>query len=809
MKYLKYAFYSVLLMMPEHLNAQSFTSYDPEKIIGSVGTFGGIGLLEMHNARFTEDGDLSVGFVYLNDGQNYYATWQATPWLETTLRYSKYDNSVSGVDKGLDLKIRLLEEGKYKPAIAIGLQDMLGDGLLSGEYIAFSKTIKNFDFTLGVGFGNLANRAQTRNIFRIFGNGFSQRNFSEPGSEKLRFGNYFSGQKMGFYGGLEYKTPFKGLTAKLEYSTIDKSKMAIFKDYKSKTAFNIGFNYKIKNWLEIGAGLMHGNQVALHLTARQNLKTANRYKLVKGPPLDEIRGRKIIYGDDSTQEYRPIDNSDHLFDRIRQMGYVIDDIELKGNSVYLNLDVAEGHFQDKIMVLGAVLDIYVEASLNFINDPRNNLKAMRNDMIGKMAIDRFRRSSFYSREIEFEELSDHDLQQLSYTIFDQLAHKELKPIDVKINRDEIIIEKNIGPYAEIPKNVGRVARLLTSMAPDTVERFTVLSSEDNIKVSQVSILRKDMEKLAEYNSSPEEIYAHAQVIKPNNDINGLISFKKFPDLEYGVFPDIVSHFGSTKNDHFKADLNLKLFANARISNDFTLYLEAKQHVIGDLDLIAPQTNNNIAAVRSDIGLYSAQGKSSISRLTLEYLKSLGSNIYTKISAGYLENMYAGVNAELLYRPYGRSISLGIDLNYVRQRAYEQLFKMRDYKTMTGHASLYYVNSKYDITSKISVGRYLAKDWGTTIDISRAFNNGVRIGARATFTNMSNSDFGQGSFDKGIYMTVPFDFFYFKQSRQTTQFNFRRLGKNGGQKIDHNRLLFDLLSAGQPYKIKNGWNQILN
>ena len=102
-----------------------------------------------------KDGDLSVGFGYSEDVNNYNVTWQATPWLETTLRFSDHADANQGIDKGIDVKLRLMKEGKYKPALAIGLQDMLGDGVFSSEYIVASKKIYDFDITMGFGFGNI------------------------------------------------------------------------------------------------------------------------------------------------------------------------------------------------------------------------------------------------------------------------------------------------------------------------------------------------------------------------------------------------------------------------------------------------------------------------------------------------------------------------------------------------------------------------------------------------------------------------------------------------------------------------------
>ena len=79
MKYFKYALFPLIVFAPSIVKSQE-VDFDPQKTVGSVGTFGGIGLLEMRNARFAEDGELSVGVGQIDGGQNYYATWQATPF---------------------------------------------------------------------------------------------------------------------------------------------------------------------------------------------------------------------------------------------------------------------------------------------------------------------------------------------------------------------------------------------------------------------------------------------------------------------------------------------------------------------------------------------------------------------------------------------------------------------------------------------------------------------------------------------------------------------------------------------------------
>ena len=56
--------------------------------------------------------------------------------------------------------------------------------------------------------------------------------------------------------------------------------------------------------------------------------------------------------------------------------------------------------------------------------------------------------------------------------------------------------------------------------------------------------------------------------------------------------------------------------------------------------------------------------------------------------------------------------------------------------------------------KISAGEYLAGDKGFTVEFSRTYQGGLRLGAFASFTNVSTEDFGEGSFDKGIFFSIP-------------------------------------------------------
>ena len=45
-----------------------------------------------------------------------------------------------------------------RPQIAVGFRDLGGTNRFASEYLVATKMIKDFDFTLGIGWGNLAGR---------------------------------------------------------------------------------------------------------------------------------------------------------------------------------------------------------------------------------------------------------------------------------------------------------------------------------------------------------------------------------------------------------------------------------------------------------------------------------------------------------------------------------------------------------------------------------------------------------------------------------------------------------------------------
>jgi len=194
-------------------------------------------------------------------------------------------------------------------------------------------------------------------------------------------------------------------------------------------------------------------------------------------------------------------------------------------------------------------------------------------------------------------------------------------------------------------------------------------------------------------------------------------------------------------------------------------------------------------------------------LTADYLFKLRPDVYGRVSAGYLESMFGGVSTEVLWKPTQQKWGLGAELNYVRQRDFDQQFGFQDFSVATGHVSAYYDLPK-DFELQVDVGRYLAGDVGATVSVDRTFDNGWRVGAYATLTNVSAEDFGEGSFDKGIRVQIPIGWAIGKPSRRSINNTLTSLVRDGGARLNVRNRLIGVVRDTQASEISDSWGRFL-
>ena len=931
----------------------------------SVNDFGGIGLLQTRTARMAPDGQVELGFTAVPPYRRYYIAWQLLPWAEINFRYTDITNVLDDgtvlsfnqgdfwsdlatfsdadtfLDRGFDFKIRLAREGRITPAVAVGIQDAFGDGLFGGEYVVFSKRAGPLDLSLGLGWGYLGSRSFLGNPFRAFGDAFDERDADPGRGGRFSADNFFAGQDFALFGGIEYFTPVRGLSVKLEYSGSNPAREPLGNALDEDLPVGFGINYRPTDWFDASIGVERGNSLMLRAALRTNLHRSLRiFKDAVPPPIEPRDQPEPDVAERPGSAGRTDLNA--LYDRLDARGVRVAGLDVSVSQATIRAwsvdrsgadwraDTARLVFETLPATVrrlavhdttqpSAEARIYlrdaqsimaaVEAGLAAVRDagegatrvvvssaetrvdlspaqPGNARALLTSDAVvalvpddsrrlalaqaGRVVAaaaaqpirarasvaDLFGRLELDDRRVEQVRLrgdtlevtavqgraappslpverdlraldlfglaalsvvppaeEDIDLAAVAGDVFSALRGQGFTAFAFDIDGAEAIVHLSRVRFREAPRNVGWVSRVLANRLPSRIRRFTVVHAAGSFETSRVTVTRREIERAVDHRGSPEEIWVYADVATPWPDASpgagAVVDPKGRPVLDWALLPVLKQHIGAPDSGVYLADVDVELAATARLSPSWSVSGAVRRFLFGNLDQVDGPDGGTLPPVRSDLADYLAEGRTSIARLQVDFVTAITRSLYARASAGLFEPMFGGVGGELLYHPYGAAWAIGADLNWVRQRDFDQLFDFQDYDVVTGHLSLYYQLARHQMLAVVRGGRYLAGDYGVTVDVSRRFANGIRLGGFSTVTDATPDEFGQGSFDKGVYIAVPFELFWPHSSRRMARATFSALTRDGGQRLDVGPGLYELLEDDLSGAIKRDWSRILD
>ena len=389
-------------------------------------------------------------------------------------------------------------------------------------------------------------------------------------------------------------------------------------------------------------------------------------------------------------------------------------------------------------------------------------------------------------------------------------------LDKALNKDGIAVEvlSYSASHAEVrfrnnrygaaPQAIGRVARAMANQFPASVSSFTIIPMEKGLATSAITLKRDDLEQ---YENHPNGAALMSSVVDVT-DAPPLPKGAQYSDTLYPDFSWSLSPYATLKifdsQDPFALNAGLRLRGGIQVARGLTFSGSITKRLVESLSEPDPSPSG-LAPVRTDAQRYTNAGDPALEHLTAEYMFKLAPSVYSRITAGYLETMYGGISGEVLWKPAEKKWGLGAEVNYVKQRDFDQRLDFRDYSIATGHVSGYYELPK-GFEAQVDVGRYLAGDVGATVAVDRTFNNGWRVGAYATITDASAEDFGEGSFDKGIRITIPMGWALGKPSRKTVNNTLASITRDGGARVNVNNRLIGVVRDTHMSSISGSWGR---
>jgi hypothetical protein len=229
--------------------------------------YGTTGLIDIPTARMRSDATLALTAGYDQRHRQFAITYQATPWLEATYRYTGF-NEFFYWDRNYEVKLRLIEEdGFFLPSVAVGIRDMVGTGVFGSEYVVASKRFGNLDATVGMGWGRLAGKGQFDNPFGYISDRFQIRpGFSGEGGE-IEVGNFFSGKKVSLFGGFSYEFVDLPIDFTAEYNPDQYVYDFNRGGNRASSPISAGITWHARDNMDIALTAQHGDELAIRVTS--------------------------------------------------------------------------------------------------------------------------------------------------------------------------------------------------------------------------------------------------------------------------------------------------------------------------------------------------------------------------------------------------------------------------------------------------------------------------------------------------------------------------------------------------------------
>ncbi len=683
--------------------------------------WGEIGLLQTPTARMEAAGDARLSINRTTPYTRATVMFQPLDWLEFGFRYISVSGQPYGLpttsqsykDKNVDVKVRLWEESRYLPGIAVGARDIGGTGLFSGEYVVASKRTGNFDWSLGMGWGYLGARGNLKNPLSFISDRFSNRPGAAAGETGLANAtSYFRGPTS-LFGGVQWHSPFDPLIVKLEYDGNNYQREPFSAKFRQRVPVNVGVVYRYSPNIDIAAGVERGDKISFGITFHGGLDRMSAPKLFDTPAPSVQAARPVQQG--SWNDLSAQMNQD--------TGWRVTQAVREGDTLRVSVSGAGGLY----------------------------------------------RSGHFDRLVAY--LHRDSVADVNRFVIDFVEHGMVMGSKTIDRAEWVALQTEARSPAE--------RRALGGDVP-TEPLASIVPRSEPARAATAAPAASGAKQDAGFWRSADDRFSG------------------------GLGPSFWQTLGGP--DSFMLyQIGIKGDAEYRLTRSTWVNASANLRVIDNYDKFKYTAPSNLPRVRTYAREYVTTSRFTVSNLQLTHAEQLGGNHFASVYGGLLEPMFGGVGAEYLYRPLRSRWAFGVDVNRVRQRAFEQNFSFRDYQVTTGHATIYWDTGWNGVNVRVSAGQYLAGDRGATLDLSRRFSNGVVIGAYATKTNVSAAQFGEGSFDKGLYVSFPFDAILPRSTPTNGTIFWTPLTRDGGARLARTQTLYsvtstralDAFSAGPP------------
>lgn len=381
-----------------------------------------------------------------------------------------------------------------------------------------------------------------------------------------------------------------------------------------------------------------------------------------------------------------------------------------------------------------------------------------------------------------------------------------EPVMHKIHDDGTRITGvfNLDPDRSAPAQIAAAARTLLKQSP-TAQSIAVVPVLRGTRAKAITFGRRDVEKGFHLSQiSPEEIWQDTEF----TDFNGSISQKE-GGWKFRFAPELKLSLGEDETTHLYRT-SLVVEQDKQMGHGFFTGNALRLNIADNLHRLARYRDINLESARADTDFFT-QNRLTIDRSFLSFLRTPLPDFHFALTAGYLEEMYAGYGGEVLYRPFGSPFAIGAEAWNVYKRDPSQLLNLGVFADprFTGHINFYYDVPDTDVTAFAKVGQFIADDFGVNAGAQMHLDNGMKIKGSVSVTDADDEDVfgGDRNLYAGIQLSLPLGSLPFVPEGSAARVSVTPLGRDDAALLDKPIDLYEVTEPASYRHLGRNWQAV--
>ncbi|NCT40503.1 MAG: YjbH domain-containing protein [Alphaproteobacteria bacterium] len=389
-------------------------------------------------------------------------------------------------------------------------------------------------------------------------------------------------------------------------------------------------------------------------------------------------------------------------------------------------------------------------------------------------------------------------------------HLHLKNVTADYNIASATIQYN--NHNSAPNQLGKALIHMANNAGQYIEALKLSPVVNTLRGPSITFMRRSIESaFAHNNGSTDEIW-HTTAFK--HDFSGLQKYRinDYNDYDFKGINVTLDNQISLSEEDTSLLRRTSLIVETTGPHHFKYFtsgLGLRLNLSDNIGKLKRTRARRATPIKSDVYDF-ADRFFAIDTAYIALPHTIMPNLHSNLTMGYLDENFAGLGGEILYRPFDKRYAIGAESWLVKKRDPYTVANLgtRDTSLFSGSLNGWYDIPKADVVFGIKAGRLLAQDVGATATLTKNFKSGATLEAYTSISNQADADLFGGTThtDHGLRLNIPLGGYkYLKNANiRVTAAPF---GKDIAQSVDNPLPLYKATNQFSLSHLAKHWDEL--